>query len=168
VGEVYNQDIHGGTMFPLVETLLQQQLTLERTNSAVYRSMADALDNEGWDGSAKFMRKSSGEELEHADKIASLLVDRNITPIYDTISKIEPVNGQLPDYFRNAYAAEQKTTLAITTLYKQAWDEGEFLVAEYLHWFLAEQRQSERDVWDIIQALEASDEWRLIDHNLGE
>ena len=57
-------------MFPLVEALLQQQLTLERTNSAVYRSMADALDNEGWDGSAKFMRKSSSDELEHAEELA--------------------------------------------------------------------------------------------------
>lgn len=156
-------------MFPLIETLLQQQLTLERTNSAVYRQMADELDNEGWDGSAKFMRKSSGEEAEHGDKIASLLVDRNITPVYDTIRKIEPVNGRLIDYFQNAYTAETNTTVAVQALYKQAWDEGEFMVAEYLHWFLAEQRTSERDVWDIIQALSASpDEWRLIDKELGD
>ena len=154
-------------MQPLVEALLQQQLTTERTNSAVYRSMADELENMGWDGSAKFMRKSSGEETDHADKIASLLVDRNITPIYDTIRKIELVGGRLIDFFNTAYQAEVNTTAAIQSLYKQAWDENEFLVAEYLHFFLAEQRTSERDVWDIIQALQASpDEWRLIDKEL--
>jgi len=156
-------------MNPLVEALLQQQVTLERTNSAVYRSMADELENMGWDGSAKFMRKSSDEEVEHADKIASLLVDRNITPIYDTIRKIELVGGRLVDYFQNAYEAEVKTTGAVRSLYKQAWDENEFMVAEYLHWFLDEQRISERTVWDIIQALQASpDEWRLIDKELND
>jgi hypothetical protein len=35
-------------------------------------------------------------------------------------------------------------------------------------WMLEEQRLSEREVWDIIQMLEASDEWRLIDEKLGE
>ena len=43
----------------LVETLLQNEVTLERTNSAVYRQMADELDNMGWGGSAKFMRLCS-------------------------------------------------------------------------------------------------------------
>ena len=150
-------------MFVLVESLLQNQLTLERTNSAVYRSMADELENMGWGGSAKFMRKSSDDETSHADKVASFLVDRNITPIYDSISKIELVNGTLPDYFKNAYAAEQKTTASVMSLYKQAQDENEFLVTQFLMWMLEEQRLSEREVWDIIQMLEASDEWRLID-----
>jgi ferritin len=155
-------------MFVLVESLLQQQLTLERTNSAVYRSMADELENEGWGGSAKFMRKSSDDETSHADKVAGFLVDRNITPIYDSIRKIDLVNGTLLDYFKNAYSAEQKTTEAVMSLYKQAQDENEFLVIEFLMFFLNEQRRSEREVWDIIQAFEASDEWRLIDEKLGE
>jgi ferritin len=152
----------------LVETLLQNEVTLERTNSAVYRQMADELDNMGWGGSAKFMRKSSDDETGHADKFASLLVDRNITPIYDAIRKIDPVNRELPNYFKNAYAAEQKTTAAIEEIYKTAHDEGEFLVTQFLQYFLEEQRTSEREVWDIIQMLEASDEWRLIDEKLGE
>jgi ferritin len=153
-------------MFVLVESLLQNQLTMERTNSAVYRSMADELENQGWCGSAKFMRKSSCEETEHADKIASFLIDRNVTPIYNAIRSIDLVNGRLPDYFKNAYAAEQNTTQAFITLYKQAQDENEYMVAQFLAWFLEEQRISERTVWDIIQKLEATDEWRLIDHGL--
>jgi ferritin len=74
----------------------------------------------------------------------------------------------LPNYFKNAYAAEQKTTAAIEEIYKTAHDEGEFLVTQFLQYFLEEQRTSEREVWDIIQMLEASDEWRLIDEKLGE
>jgi len=155
-------------MFVLVEQMLQNEVTLERTNSAVYRQMADELDNMGWGGSAKFMRKSSDDELTHADKFCGVLVDRNITPIYDTIRKIEMVNGRLTDYFYSAYAAEQKTTAAIEEIYKTAHDEGEFLVTQFLQFFLEEQRNSEREVWDIIQMLEASDEWRLIDEKLGE
>jgi ferritin len=155
-------------MFVLVEQMLQNEVTLERTNSTVYRSMADDLENKGWGGSAKWMRKSSDDELTHADKFAGLLVDRNITPVYASLPAIELVEGELPAYFRNAYAAEQKTTAAIEQIYKQAHDEGEFLVTQFLQYFLEEQRKSEREVWDIIQMLEASDEWRLIDEKLGE
>lgn len=151
----------------LVETLLQNEVTLERTNSAVYRQMADELDNMGWEGSAKFMRKSSDDELTHADKFGGVLLDRNITPIYDTIRKIDMVNGRLIDYFQKAYEAEQKTTTAIEEIYKTAHDEGEFLVTQFLQWALEEQRTSEKEVWDIVQALQASpDEWRLIDKEL--
>jgi ferritin len=70
-------------MFVLVETLVQKEVTLERTNSAVYRQMADELDNLGWGGMAKWMRKASDDETSHADAFGSLLVDRKITPIYD-------------------------------------------------------------------------------------
>lgn len=155
-------------MMPLVEKMLQNQLTLERTNHAIYRSMADELENLGWDGCADYMRKSSDEELEHADKIASFLVDRNIDPFYDTVQSPPELSEELPDYFKNAYAAEQKTTASIMELYNQALAENEYLVTEFLHWFLAEQVKSEREVWDIIQMLEATNEWRLIDEKVGK
>ena len=153
-------------MFPLVETLLQQEVTLERTNRDFYRLGSFILDNEGWGGFAKFFKKSSDEEQEHADKFSNLLVDRNINPVYDTIRNIMALEGNPLVWCKAAYEAEQKTTAAIQEIYKQAMDEGEYLVLEFLHWFLEEQRKSEREVWDIIQMLEATDEWRLIDEKL--
>ena len=154
-------------MFPLVETLVQREVTLERTNRDFYRLGSFTLDNAGWGGFAKFFMKSSGEEQEHADKFAGLLVDRNINPIFDTIQSIEYLTGDPLVWIKAAYAAEVRTTAAIMEIYKQAQDEGEFLVTQFLQFFLEEQRKSEREVYDIQQALEASDEWRLIDTELG-
>jgi ferritin len=155
-------------MFVLVETLVQKEVTLERTNSAVYRQMADELDNLGWGGMAKWMRKASDDETSHADAFGSLLVDRKITPIYDSLPAIESVGGEPPAFFHKAYDAEVRTTGAISEIYKEAQDANEYLVAQFCLGYLEEQRRSEREVWDIIQMLEASDEWRLIDEKLGE
>jgi ferritin len=155
-------------MMPLIETLLQNEVTLERTNRDFYRLGSFTLDNEGWGGFAKWFKKSSDEEQSHADKFSDLLVDRNITPIYDTIRNIEPLEGDPLVWIKAALEAEKKTTAAIMEIYKQAHDEGEFLVTEFLQFFLEEQRNSEREVYDIQQALEATDEWRLIDENLND
>ena len=155
-------------MFVLVEALLQQEVTLERTNRDFYRLGSFTLDNEGWGGFAKWFKKSSDEEQEHADKFAEVLVDRNINPIYDTIRNIDALEGDPLVWIKAALAAEMRTTTAIKEIYKQAMDEGEYLITEFLNWFLAEQRKSEREVYDIQQALEATDEWRLIDEGLGE
>jgi ferritin len=155
-------------MMVLVETLLQKEVTLERTNRDFYRLGSFILDNEGWSGFAKWFKKSSDDEQGHADGFAGFLVDRNIDPIYDTISTFPPAGRDPLEYAKAAYAAEQKTTAAIEEIYKTAHDEGEFLVTQFLQFYLDEQRQSEREVWDIIQMLEATDEWRLIDEKLGE
>jgi ferritin len=155
-------------MMVLVETLLQKEVTLERTNRDFYRLGSFILDNEGWSGFAKWFKKSSDDEQGHADGFAGFLVDRNIDPIYDTISTLAPAGRTPLEYAKAAYAAEQKTTAAIEEIYKTAHDEGEFLVTQFLQFYLDEQRQSEREVWDIIQMLEATDEWRLIDEKLGE
>ena len=153
-------------MEPLVESLLQQEVTLERTNRDFYRLGSFTLDNEGWGGFAKFFKKSSDEEQEHADKFADLLVDRNINPVYNVIGGIEAIESDPLKWCQAAYEAEQKTTAAIQEIYQQAMDEGEYLVTDFLGFFLNEQRKSEREVWDIIQMLQASDEWRLIDTEL--
>jgi ferritin len=155
-------------MMVLVETLLQKEVTLERTNRDFYRLGSFILDNEGWSGFAKWFKKSSDDEQSHADGFAGFLVDRNIDPIYDVISTFPPAGRTPLEYANAAYAAEQKTTAAIEEIYKTAHDEGEFLVTQFLQFYLDEQRQSEREVWDIIQMLEATDEWRLIDEKLGE
>ena len=154
-------------MFVLVEKLLQNEVTLERTNRDFYRLGSFILDNEGWGGFAKFFKKSSDDEQSHADGFAGFLVDRNIDPIYESISKYDMGEGSPLDWMKAAYEAEVKTTAAIEEIYKTAHDEGEFLVTEFLQFYLREQKDSEREVWDIIQALEASpNEWRLIDNEL--
>ena len=156
-------------MQPLVQVLVQNEVTLERTNREFYRLGSFTLDNAGWGGFAKFFLKSSNDEQEHSDKFSNLLVDRNINPIYAALPSIEPLPDSPLAWTKGAYEAEKKTTAAIEEIYKQAHDEGEFLVTEFLQFFLEEQRSSEREVWDIIQSLEASpDEWRLIDKELND
>lgn len=156
-------------MMILVEKLLQNEVTLERTNRDFYRLGSFILDNEGWGGFAKWFKKSSDDEQSHADGFAGFLVDRNIDPVYEIVNVIPGVISGPLEWCNAAYAAEEKTTAAIEEIYLTAHNEGEFLVTQFLQFYLDEQRQSEREVWDIIQALEASpDEWRLIDEKLGD
>jgi len=155
---------------------LQEQLTLERTNAAYYRAMADALDNVNWAGSASWMRSAGNDEQGHADRVANYLIDRNVQPVYGPIEEIPELSGDdLVQYFNAAMAREKDTTAALVSLYLQAWAEQDVQTIAFLlnpgdEWpgFIAEQTQSEREIYDILQELNRLDKcgWKLVDQQL--
>jgi ferritin len=153
---------------------LQDQLTLERTNAAYYRSMADALEAVNWAGSAAWMRKASNDEQGHADRVAAYIVDRNGQPVYGQIDEIPELSGDdLFQYFQAALAREKDTTASIVALYVSADVQTQaFLMAPGDDWpgFIAEQTQSEREIVDILQELGRLDKsgWKLVDQELGK
>jgi ferritin len=56
---------------------LQGQITVERTNSAVYSQLAIAMEKAMWPGFAKFLRKNAREESMHAQRFIDYLTDQN-------------------------------------------------------------------------------------------
>ena len=138
---------------------LNEQMNVERQNQAVYLQLGAILDNLNWEGSAKWMYKSAGEEFEHFGKFKDWLIVENQTP---QLTALEPVNllGNAPDdiiaYFEAALKLEQETTAKINELYKLA--EGEDgATCVFLHWFLTEQAESEISIIDILQVLKRLD-----------
>lgn len=137
---------------------LQTQLTLERTNAAIYDSLSACLDAVNWSGSSIFMKKSADEERTHADKFAGFIVDRNETPIYGDLPVCPMIeDDDLVIYFQAALGREKLTTQAINDLYTKADDVEDWQTCQFLLWFLQEQTDSERQLTDCLLELRRSD-----------
>lgn len=155
---------------PDIEKALQAELTRERQNAAVYGAMGASLSAVNWPGSAAFMRKSAGEEMEHARKFEDYLIDRGAFPEYGPLQECACLDSvDLVEYFAVALEVEQATTKAILAICKLA-DEKDEMTEQFLLWFIEEQRRSERDLVDTLQELERYDGsavgYKLFDRSL--
>lgn len=152
-----------------IEKLLQKQFNTERYNEQAYRNLGYQLANMAWDGTAKFMLKSADEEHSHSEKFANYLIARNIAPELDALPAIKPsVLNMVSPMLTSVSAAldlENKTTDAIVNLYHEADDAGESQTCQFLHWFLEEQTNSVKEVFDMVQEVKraGNDDAALLD-----
>ena len=137
---------------------LQDQFNKERGNREAYRCMAETLESLNWEGAAKWMRKASNEEGEHADKFAGHIVDRNEVPRFDALGAPKSVGGDdLLSYFGVALTLEQDNTKSILALDELAGKKGDGQLKVFLIWAKEEQTRSERELFDIILMLSRLD-----------
>lgn len=137
---------------------LNDQLTLERQNAAIYDALSAALDVVNWAGSAAWMKKAADEEREHADKFAAYIVDRFGIPIYAALEACAaPTSDALYLYFDAALRREKATTEAIKTLHYMAEENEDPQTCTFLIPFIEEQTKSEREISDILLLLSRLD-----------
>lgn len=137
---------------------LNDQLTLERQNAAIYDALAAALDVVNWPGSSAWMKKSANEEREHADKFSAYIVDRFGVPVFSALDGCNvPTSNDLIDYFAAALLREQATTEAIKTLNFMAEENEDCQTEAFLIWALEEQTKSEREISDFLLQLRRMD-----------
>ena len=154
-----------------VLTALQAELTRERQNAAIYDALAASLNAVNWPGSAAFLAKSAGEEREHAQKFSDYIVDRNALPQYGALEICPALDGDdLVEYFQAALETEQGTTAAINTLFRLADDRADAQTEIFLHFFVDEQTDSERVLYDFLLELRRyagdPDGYKLFDNSL--
>jgi ferritin len=161
-----------------IATTLQSQFTLERTNAAYYRAMADALEAVNWSGVAAWMRRNADDEDNHAARIADYIIDQNGQPAYEALEEIPDLSGDdLPQYFNAAMVREEGTTAHLKEIYAAAVAEGDAQTIALLlnpdedfPGFMAEQTASEREITDILLRLGRMDKslWILVDQELAK
>jgi ferritin len=138
--------------------VLNEQLTMERQNAAIYDALSAALDVVNWAGSAAWMKKSANEEREHADKITAYIIDRFGVPVFAALEGCQcPSGDNLVDYFEAALQRERQTTEAIRTLNYIAEEAEDCQTEAFLIWFLEEQTKSEREISDLLLLLRRLD-----------
>lgn len=137
---------------------LNDQLTMERQNAAIYDACASALNVVNWPGTSAWMKKSADDERNHADKFAAYIVDRFGVPVYSALNGCAcPMGDDLVSHFQFVLDREQLTTEAIKTLYYMAEQDEEPDVCRFLLWFLEEQTKSEREIQDFLLTLRRMD-----------
>lgn len=151
---------------------LNEQFNFELESGYLYLSMAAYCEEKGLDGFAHFMDQQAKEEYGHARKLYHFLFEMDKKPEYKEIPKPEAEFGTFTELFKAALEHEKLVTKKIKDIYKDAIEEGDLDVQQFLDWFVAEQREEEDTFRGIVERLERINEsWNglyIYDRELGQ
>lgn len=137
-----------------LEKALNDQINLEFQSAYAYLGMAAYFEHTAFSGFAEWMKLQGQEELGHANKFFSYVVDRGGKVTLQAIPQPQcEFSGPL-EAFKASLGHEQKVSAAICGLYELATAEKDFATLSFLKWFLDEQVEEEKTVGDMIVKLE--------------
>lgn len=125
------------------EKHLNQQIKKEAHASAIYLSMAGWCDRNGFDGAANHFYNQSDEERAHQLKLFKFVSDMGGTAISPEIADVKQEFGSFREVFEEALEHEIAVTQSFKNIMAHLHKEGDYVTAEFLNWFLKEQREEE-------------------------
>lgn len=153
--------------------LLNNQIKNELTNSNRYRFMGSYLKKMGLDNIGKFFSDTQvQEEFHHAQLITAYINDRNEQvlsyPIPEGTLEIKNLT-HLAELF-NQFEAD--TTESLSAIFKNAFDEGDYILADFIRDMLQRQRAEQEESSTFLdRAIMADNDlktWLLWDANFGD
>jgi ferritin len=136
-----------------MEQALNEQLNAEYYSSYLYLSMAAFFESIDLPGFANWMRVQVEEEMFHAMKFYSYIIERGGRVILQAIEAPQTEWKSPLDAFEATLAHEQKVTGLINDLVYLARDERDNASEIFLQWFVAEQVEEEDSVNTILAQL---------------
>lgn len=127
---------------------LNEQIKHEFYSSFLYLSMASHLENIPLEGMATWFKKQAQEEHEHGMKIYDFIHDRNRQVELYGLDKPPSKFKSVEQIFEQALAHEQKVTQWIHKIYDLASKEKDHATTTFLHWFITEQVEEEKNAND--------------------
>ncbi len=155
-----------------VRDALNEQIKHEFYSSYLYLSMAGSFEVAELPGFARWMRKQSEEEREHAMKFFDFLLDRGEHVQLQAIDQ-PPYAFRSPlDTFEQALEHEKEITSRIHQLYELSLQKNDYPAQVFLHWFVTEQVEEEKTATEVVERLRMAGEdgaaLLLLDKELGE
>jgi ferritin len=152
--------------------LMNEQIAHEFYSAFLYLSMAAYFESENLPGCAGWMRVQFKEEQEHAMKFYDYILDRGGKVSLKALPQPDVAFTSPLDVFKKSYEHEQKVTALINNIYAAATDAKDTATQVFLHWFINEQVEEEKNVSSITEILTkiGSSVGGLyqIDHQLGK
>ncbi len=136
-----------------IQAAMNKQINAELHSAYIYLSMSAYFESKNLAGFASWMRVQAGEEMTHAMKFYSFIIERlgrvKLAPIAEV-----PVEWDSPlAVFENAFKHEQKVTGMINDLVNLAIAEKDHAANSFLQWFVDEQVEEESSADNIVQQL---------------
>ncbi len=155
-----------------VRDALNEQIKHEVYSSYLYLSMAGSFEVAELPGFARWMRKQSEEEREHAMKFFDFLLDRGEHVQLQAIDQ-PPYAFRSPlDTFEQALEHEKEITSRIHQLYELSLQKNDYPAQVFLHWFVTEQVEEEKTATEVVERLRMAGEdgaaLLLLDKELAE
>jgi ferritin len=130
-----------------VLTELNRQLNYELGAAHSYRALSLWCADQNLKGFAAFFAQQTGEEHEHAEKIADHLIDRGSLPELAAIVAPKQNFKSLLEVAQHAQAMEQANTQGVHAVYEAALAAKDYPAQVLMHWFINE--QVEEEAWTI-------------------
>lgn len=151
---------------------VNDQFNFELSSGYLYLAMAVYADDLGMGGFNHFLNVQAQEEYEHAEKFYDFMMKKDYKPEYAAIEKPQGEYDSLTDMFKAALGHEQEVTRRIKAIYKDAVEEGDLDVQQFLDWFIMEQREEEDNFRTIVERMERiNGNWGglyIFDRELGQ
>ena len=142
-----------------MQAALNKQINEEIFSAYVYLAMAAESENIGLPGFSHWFKMQYQEELGHADRFFTYILDRNGKVELDAIAK-PTIEGETPlSLFEKALAHEQHISQCIFKLKDLARQESDHATDVFLEWFVREQIEEEASTQSVI------DQLRLVEGN---
>ena len=155
-----------------LEKALNNQINLELSSAYAYLGMAAHFSQTPFIGFAKWMELQSKEELGHAAKFFSYVVDRGGKVKLGAIAEPRGSYETPLEVFQVSLQHEQRVSAAISGIYELALAEKDYTTSAFLQWFLDEQVEEEKNVGEILAKLELIGDNRNglfhMDHQAGK
>jgi len=138
--------------------LLNEQIANELQSSQIYLAMSGWFESTPYKNMAAKYRASALEEHGHAMKFFDFLCDRDAPISIGALPEPPSSYDSVLAAAQNALAQERKVSGQIRRIYETAREAGDFETQEFLHFFLAEQVQEEKEAKDFLEYIESAGE----------
>jgi ferritin len=133
--------------------------------------MSAFAESQSFPGMAQWLRVQWEEELAHAMRFYSFIIDRGSKPDFKTLEAPSTEYESMLDVFEVALENERKVTASINELYGLVAEEKDFASQAWLDWFATEQVEEEKSVGQIVDDLrrigDRGDGLYVLDRGLG-
>ena len=129
---------------PAMIDRLNKQINLEQYSSNLYLQMSAWCDNQGYTGSATFLREHAGEEMTHMHKLFDYVSETGALAVLGALDAPPTTFKSLGEVFKITYEHELSITKAINNLVASALAEPDFATFQFLQWYVSEQHEEER------------------------
>ena len=144
-----------------VELALNDQIEKEASSSQYYLAMASWAENNGLNGTAKFMYLHSDEERFHMLKLIKFVNERGGTAVVPAVGQPAINFENLETVFTLLLKHEIKVTESINNLVDVCLQEKDFSTHNFVQWYVSEQLEEEALARTFLDKL------RLIDGDKG-
>ena len=152
-----------------IETLLNEQIKVEAHSSSVYLAMSAWCNRNGFDNSAQYFQKQSGEEREHMLKLFEFVNDMGGRAISPEVTNILQEFESFRIVFETALQQEIYVTQQINRVADRCFKAKDFMTFQFIQWFLKEQIEEEyvaRRALELFEVIgeEGTGRWEIDKH----
>jgi len=130
------------------------QINREMYSAYLYMAMSAKLAGTGYLGVAKWLMTQYHEEMFHAMKFYTYLIDQGAAPLLSKIDAPEVTSAEIKATFQEVLKHEKWVTASIRELLELAQAEKDYGTENLVRWYINEQLEEEKNANEILQNLE--------------